>query len=643
MEGKWVFTQAAADGTSSGPSAAGFAFGKSLDDFARETLQNSKDAKPKSDNESGPVSVVYRLITLEGEPLEEFKRGMKWNELEDNLRAWPEKRTGGETIHKAIDKLEKEKKLQIMVIEDSGTTGLTGNERRADENEKNCFCALTKDCLLSDKASDTAGGSYGLGSSMLYEFSSFRTVLFASKLTEYPDGKSGIRLYGTADLHSHKTEQDGECSGVGHFGIQHKSSLGRYAESLWAGDDDDLEGIFCARSDIGTSIVIVGFCPPIGEDKDPEVIIKQIKERVLESYWPILTKNEIKVTVKYEIYGGDGQGNTLFDKELDPNTEPSTSKLVSLYSKYNNGELQEIDNLNEQHSSCLKKIKIKIPERIATEKPHNEFKGEVKLLVQLIKDDDVNDEIKDKIYQFRGPGIIVRGTKRQNMSLNARPFIAILLCGQASGDTEADQKVEQFLSCAEPPAHDDWVPTEKVKENYKEYGIVKIFNDIDKAVKTAVRDLVSLPEEKGGGLPKRFMKFLRFGKSKSGGGNELYVSFTRPLTQIENGAVEFRINCKRIKRDEEQTEDIQKGWEVSIQLKFTKDGGGSDLVRAIEDVSCANGKPRIEDGIGYIDFAPDVDSGTITVKTNKNKYPVPIANTKYLFNYGATPIEEGES
>ena len=138
MEGKWVFTQAAADGTSSGPSAAGFAFGKSLDDFARETLQNSKDAKPKSDNESGPVSVVYRLITLEGEPLEEFKRGMKWNELEDNLRAWPEKRTGGETIHKAIDKLEKEKKLQIMVIEDRGTTGLTGNERRADENEKNC-------------------------------------------------------------------------------------------------------------------------------------------------------------------------------------------------------------------------------------------------------------------------------------------------------------------------------------------------------------------------------------------------------------------------------------------------------------------------------------------------------------------------
>ena len=63
--------------------------------------------------------------------------------------------------------------------------------------------------------------------------------------------------------------------------------------------------------------------------------------------------------------------------------------------------------------------------------------------------------------------IIERRDLRQ-ISLAARPFRALLMCGEAVRD-EPDHRseLEVFLKTAEPPAHDRWVPTPRLKERYK--------------------------------------------------------------------------------------------------------------------------------------------------------------------------------
>jgi hypothetical protein len=113
-----------------------------------------------------PPEVHFRFHQLEGRELESFLHALAWTSLHKHLEAAARVR-GGRGIGRALRDLEAHKKLLVLVIEDRGTVGLTGDEDAGDSH----FRALCKDTLYRHKQSDGAGGSYGRGKSVLWGFS----------------------------------------------------------------------------------------------------------------------------------------------------------------------------------------------------------------------------------------------------------------------------------------------------------------------------------------------------------------------------------------------------------------------------------------------------------------------------------------
>ncbi|MCH7551401.1 MAG: ankyrin repeat domain-containing protein, partial [Proteobacteria bacterium] len=110
------------------------------------------------------------------------------------------------------------------------TGDVTGDELDGDSH----FRALCKDTLYSHKQSEGAGGSYGVGKSVLWAFSGLSTVLFNSVLSKDPRGFRSPRLIGRAELPSHGVSDESWYSGPGWFGIRADVTGGARAESVWA-------------------------------------------------------------------------------------------------------------------------------------------------------------------------------------------------------------------------------------------------------------------------------------------------------------------------------------------------------------------------------------------------------------------------
>ena len=74
----------------------------------------------------------------------------------------------------------------------SRTAAPSDSRARRDSGESH-FRALCKDVLFSHKRSESAGGSYGLGKSVLWTFSGLTTVIFNSVPKDVPKGTASLR------------------------------------------------------------------------------------------------------------------------------------------------------------------------------------------------------------------------------------------------------------------------------------------------------------------------------------------------------------------------------------------------------------------------------------------------------------------
>jgi hypothetical protein len=106
---------------------------------------------------------------------------------------------GERSLKQALRALDQNHRTVVLKIEDRNTIGLTGDEAEGESH----FRALCKDTLYSHKMGAIAGGSYGLGKSVLWSFSAFSTVLFNSILSQDPAGHRSPRVIGRAELPSH--------------------------------------------------------------------------------------------------------------------------------------------------------------------------------------------------------------------------------------------------------------------------------------------------------------------------------------------------------------------------------------------------------------------------------------------------------
>ena len=193
--------------------------------------------------------------------------------------------------------------------------------------------------------------------------------------------------------------------------------------------------------------------------------------------------------------------------------------------------------------------------------------------------------------------------------LGARPFHAVLLCGTARDFEQGkshDEDVEMFLRLAEPPGHDAWDSTAKLKATYKR-GYKKAITTFEGRVREALRQLVLPQPSDGRRAPDRLRRRFPLGAPSDVAPSRGASAFQfRDLTgALSNGV---RWDFQGIIAP---VADAHDGWEATIELLRVSDDGRAQRDEAIEiediHVTTEDVVYELEDGRIHLTAAAHID------------------------------------
>jgi transcriptional regulator with XRE-family HTH domain len=505
----WAFRKAPPDGGRDYGNANVWSLDPGLEVLVREVLQNAKDAAVTADKK---VETVFRIISLTGKDLSDFRESLRWYELRQHLEA--SARNGqklGTLLQDGLKRVDEEDQLLLLLIEDSGTSGLTGPEKGSGH-----FTALCRNNLDSNKDGPVAGagGAFGLGKAVLWRASRLSTVLFCSHLAKPEDGRSQNRVFGRCELAWHEV-QDKTFAGPGWFGHADDDGM---VQSYWE-NETLARDLYLNREGTGTTACVVGFHDASADtDSDPVDLARELVRAAAQSFFPALIAD--KLAVRVEVYDSGRayrDKNPSFAQAVNPELYvPAAVRMLKAYQ-----EDQTISRLGEdQHCVVAKEVVLTVPKRTGEPK-HAEQEHKAVLLLTPADEETGSDASEKQNYLavFRGHGMVVQHKSLAGTCLGARPFHALLLCGRAPefvapdlarSNPHADQAAEMFLRTAEPPSHNQWTATPDLKAVYTR-GCVSRLSAFLAAAAEAVRDLVKpTPKDTGDG-PNALKELFRIG------------------------------------------------------------------------------------------------------------------------------------
>lgn len=574
---QWIFDALPPSGARRGGNPAEHAFKHKLATFVREVVQNANDQAKLSPR------ISFRLQALKGKPLASFLAALGMRDLRPHLDAVAASEHGV-ALRRGLAALDEQQALLVMYIEDYGTEGLTGAESKGESH----FRALCKDTLFSHKKESSAGGSYGLGKSVLWVFSSLSTVLFDSTLLELPAGAKNPRFIGRAEFPSHEVGNKA-LAGSGWFGTPSTDGAqsrqhGERAESVWGRSAQTLgEALgFTPRKDhdVGTSICIVGFRDPTeDESQSVERLIERTKAAVVENFWPAMT------FAKRPLRAGAGAGHNVADIRVDG---PEVQPFVAAW----RGRAKAMKQLENAGDIVVQPIPFRVPPR---RDGTPAVDGHINLIVRLDDERKPHGRASQVAY-FRGPGMVLKYHDRKRLALGMRAFHALAACGVARDPADiraSDHAIEHFLRLAEPPSHDRWESTQRLKDTYGR-GYAKALSGLTSDIDDALRSLLTRPTKDGHEGPERLQK--RFPIGKKG--------------RVKKRPMAFRIQGLRAGLGEDGwelggvIEPVRPGhpWVASLEIaEVDEQGRQSDVIPLVNVKVSAGAECRIEDGVAIID------------------------------------------
>ena len=436
-------------------------------------MQNSLDQRMDGQG----ATIRFSIHRLRGSNRQQFNQAINWTQLEPHIRAVATGRASvmARRLEQALQDLEDEP-LTVLRIDDSGTRGLIGGENEAGKN----FNALCRNVLDTAEDRPLRGGSFGLGKSVLWRFSSVSTVLFSSRLG-HADPKSGFRLFGRAELPHHSTGTD-NWSGPGWLGQPEQTLQGLRAVSVW--DEDAVPAaepaqLFRpAQLGSGTTLVVVGFFEPGEEEPRPlSTVAAEILQSATRWFWPSICSNTGDLQVDVEAFDNNER---VYSQSAGPVPDVSpfmnTVKATTIHS-----------SVSEQGSVAEKRLSFRIPARrpMGQNSAEPEIDGELRLLLRLATPDD-SSSLDNRVALMRGSGMVVDYHRPSRTPLENQTYHAVLLGGLACGESDSDRAVEQFLRASEPPSHNQWMAgTDRIQSEYRQGAKVRfqrLWSDVDRAI-----------------------------------------------------------------------------------------------------------------------------------------------------------------
>lgn len=505
----WYHRPGYRDGGRDLGNAAAFAFDADVQVLARETCQNSLDERLTENGR--PVRVRYTLHELTGEALDAFREAILWNDLFPHYSAVSEiagNQKVGRIVDAGVRDMYEKGRLVLLRVDDYNASGLIG-----DDYADGKFAAVVRRQLESLKSGPGAGGSYGLGKATLWATSALGLVLINSTLSVPHEGRTERRVIGRLELPWR--EVDGEpYAGPAWFGRPDPDSPGAMVARSWWADEETVARLYLTREsdEPGTSFLIVGAHDVASlesrsdaddesggvEDGDEDTRdIRKMHGRLVEAlgrdFWAAMTGGGSRLPLLEVSVRAFRNGKEVVpEKQVDPSVE-QPARTRALRAHY---EGTTVDRLTEAGQVAARNVSLKLP---LSGGAHGTLgTHQAVLLVTEVEGDRDNDGGKNQVHSLRGNRMTVKRAGVQRLPLGTNPFQAVLLVGDAAGETVPFAKeAEEFLRAAEPPEHDRWGQTEELTLRWSPSAYRRI-NALTAEANNAVRELVARPKRSSG-------------------------------------------------------------------------------------------------------------------------------------------------
>ncbi|MFD8804754.1 helix-turn-helix transcriptional regulator [Streptomyces sp. NPDC059597] len=501
----WYHRPGYPDGGRELGNAAAFAFDADVQVLARETCQNSLDERLRDNGR--PVRVRYTLHELTGETLEAFREAILWNDLFPHYSAVSEgagKQKVGRVVDAGVRDMYEKGRLVLLRIDDYNASGLIG-----DDYEDGKFAAVVRRQLESLKSSSGAGGSYGLGKATLWATSALGLVLINSTLSVPHEGRTERRLIGRLELPWR--EVDGQqYAGPAWFGRPDPDSPGAQVARSWWADEETAARLHLTREgdEPGTSFLVVGAhdvasLEENGADGDDEPVeedgqedtrdITRMHSRLVQAlgrdFWAAMIGGGGRAPLLEVSVRTLRNGEVVVPEEqVDPSDmQPSRTRALRAYL-----EGTTVERLTEAGQVAVRTVPLRLPLSGGARGTQGTHQA-----VLLVTEAEDKDGSKNRVHSLRGNRMTVRSATVPSLPVGTNPFQAVLLAGEAAGESAPFAvEAEEFLRAAEPPEHDRWGQTEELTLRWSPSAYRRI-NLLTTEVNKAVKELVAARPKRG--------------------------------------------------------------------------------------------------------------------------------------------------
>ncbi|MGW5424341.1 helix-turn-helix domain-containing protein [Streptomyces sp. NPDC003943] len=500
----WYHRPGYKDGGRDGGNAAAFAFDADVQVLARETCQNSLDERLTENGR--PVRVRYTIHELTGEMLDAFRKAILWDELHPHYAAVSQTASHqkvGRVVDAGVRDMFEKGRLVLLRIDDYNASGLTG-----DDYDDGKFAAVVRRQLESLKSGRGAGGSFGLGKATLWATSALGMVLINSTLSVAHEGRTERRVIGRLEL-PWRTVEGKPYAGPAWLGRPDPNSPGAEVARSWWADEETVKSLHLTRDgdEPGTSFLIVGAhdvasldesTPDLDDDgegidddgsRDIQVMHQRLVRALGRDFWAAMTAGGSRLPLLETSVRTLRNGQVVIEEQKVDPAEEEPSRTRALRAFY---EGTTVDRLTEAGQVAMRTVPFKLPisgGRRGTVGTHQ--------AVLLVTEAQDKDGAPNQVHSLRGNRMTIKKSGVSGLPLGINSFQAVLLAGNAAGESAPfAEEAEDFLRAAEPPEHDRWGQTEELTLRWSHTAHHRI-SRLTTEVNAAVKELVARPRRSG--------------------------------------------------------------------------------------------------------------------------------------------------
>nr|WSY54608.1 helix-turn-helix domain-containing protein [Streptomyces sp. NBC_00886] len=630
----WYHRRGYPDGGRDLGNAAAFAFDADVQVLARETCQNSLDERLTENGR--PVRVRYTLHELTGEALDAFREAILWNELFPHYSAVSES-AGSQKVGRVVDAgvrdMYEKGRLLLLRIDDYNASGLIG-----DDYEDGKFAAVVRRQLESLKSGHGAGGSYGLGKATLWATSALGLVLINSTLSAPHEGRTERRLVGRLELPWRQVDGR-QYAGPAWFGRPDPESEGAEVVRSWWADEETAERLHLTRDndEPGTSFLVVGAHDVASLDEkasdteldaesgdldqdaheDTRDLLRMHRRLVTalgRDFWAAMTGGGNRLPLLEVSVRSLRNGDVVVPEEQVDPTREQPSRTRALRAHY---EGATVDRLTEAGQVAARSVPLKLPRSGGA----GGTLGTHQAVLLVTEDTQDRDGDKNQVHSLRGNRMTVKTAGVPRLPVGTNPFQAVLLVGEAAGESVPFAKeAEEFLRASEPPEHDRWGQSEELTLRWSPTAYRRI-NQLTTEVNTAVKEIVARPR-----------------RTRAEGGEALRKALTvrtKPRAKVPTGPVVPVLDGL------EATVGDAGEWQIVAEVNIPRGDEITPMVPVAQLDVRSGGRPRldwaelvaiegceVQDGVLY--FPPGTRLAKFRGATDVTSHPVRTALTRLV-------------